>query len=496
MVETKDQLEQLLANSVNDIMKASESADQDPTRPEYHFHAISQWMDDPNGIIYYKGYYHMMYSWNPNTSEHRAGMVYKTAHRVWDPHHEDWTGGITVWGHARSKDMVHWEHLPIALYPIIDKGEHFIWFGTAAINDNGIPVSVYTSVGPDKRPEDTADQWLWFGDDDLLKWTPAKENPILNYDLHGEENLAEWRDPFILRHDGRGYLILGAKRIGKEKKDAVIVLYEAVNREYTEWKYRGVIFSLDDETVPSCECPNLVKIQDKWVILVSPHGPVEYYVGDMDFEHAKFTVESKGFVDFSKNFYATNVLEDDKGRRIMWGAVEGFCNTKGWNGCVSLPRQLMLSTDGHLLQQPVEELKMLRKDHSEFAGIVKQGEHKRLFELESGTAELKLKLKTDGTAKIIIPSDGKAEIIIGNGVVIAGGKSAVYESAGELELTIFLDKTIVEIFLGNGACLTSVLQKPFISGTVKIVSESGDSQVNAGAYNLNCTGLFSNDMFC
>ena len=98
MLETREQLEELLKNGVSDIEAAAEIADKDPMRPRYHFHSPSQWMDDPNGIIYHKGYYHMMYSLNPNTSKHRAGMVYKTAHRVWDPGHEDWTGGITVWG--------------------------------------------------------------------------------------------------------------------------------------------------------------------------------------------------------------------------------------------------------------------------------------------------------------------------------------------------------------------------------------------------------------
>ena len=68
MLETKEQLEQLLARGVEDIINASETANQDPVRPMYHFHSPSQWMDDPNGIIYHKGYYHMMYSLNPNTS--------------------------------------------------------------------------------------------------------------------------------------------------------------------------------------------------------------------------------------------------------------------------------------------------------------------------------------------------------------------------------------------------------------------------------------------
>jgi len=496
MVEAREQLEKLLKRGVSDILAASELADKDPARPEYHFHSPSQWMDDPNGIIYHKEYYHMMYSLNPNTSKHRAGMVYKTAHRIWDPNHEDWTGGITVWGHARSKDLVHWEHLPIALYPMIEKGEHFIWFGTTALNENGTPIAIYTSVGPEKRPEDTTDQWLWFGDDDLITWKPAEENPVLDYDVHGGEVLTEWRDPFVVKHEGKGYLILGAKRIGKDKNDAVIALYEARNPEYTKWSYKGVIFSLDNESVPSCECPNLVKIQDKWVILLSPHGAVEYYIGDMDFENARFAVESNGVVDFSTNFYATNVLEDAKGRKIMWGAVEGFRNTNGWNGCVSLPRQLEISDDGHLIQCPVEELKMLRKEKEVFSGTLEPGINRELFRLESGTAEVILHIKQDGIIKILLPCNEKIEIVIAKDSICAGDKSAVLEKKEKRVLNIYLDKTVIEIFLPDGTCLTSVLSEPLRGGKVEIIAEQGKSYIEAEAYNLNCTDLFSKELFC
>lgn len=495
MLETREQLEELLKNGVSDIEAAAEIADKDPMRPRYHFHSPSQWMDDPNGIIYHKGYYHMMYSLNPNTSKHRAGMVYKTAHRVWDPGHEDWTGGITVWGHARSKDMVHWEHLPIALYPVLEKGEHFIWFGTTALNENGTPIAVYTSVGPDKRPEDTADQWLWFGDDDLIKWKPAEDNPILDYDLHGDERLTEWRDPFVVKHDGKGYLILGARRVGKEKNDAVIALYEAQNPEYTKWSYKGVIFSLENREVPSCECPNLVKIQDKWVILVSPHGAVEYYVGNMDFEHAQFTVESSGMVDFSTNFYATNVLEDDRERKIMWGAVEGFCNTKGWNGCVSLPRQLSVSRDGHLWQGPVKELESLRNDHTAFSGVVTGDKSQKLFDIREGTAEIKLWVRSGSAVRLILPPGPAGEIRIGSDFVSAGTKKAPLKKKDEHELTIFLDRTVIEMFLDDGTCLTSVLPQAITKGTVEVVAEGGPAEVKADAYNLHCADLFSMELF-
>ncbi len=496
MRETLEQLQEKLESATSDILAAKEIADQDEARPKIHFHSPAQWMDDPNGIIYHKGYYHMMYSLNPNTSLYRAGMVYKTKHRVWDPDHEDWTGGITVWGHARSKDLIHWEHLPTALYPMIEKGEHFIWFGTTSINDNGTPVAIYTSVGPDKRPEDTADQWLWFGDEDLIHWKPAEGNPVLNYDLHGDENLTEWRDPFIVKNEGKTYLILGAKRIKADRNDAVVALYEAQNAEYTRWQYKGVIFSVQNEKVPSCECPNLVKLRDKWVILISPHGAVEYYVGNMDFENAKFEIISNGIVDNSTNYYATNIMEDDKNRKIMYGALEGFQNTKGWNGCISFPRMIDLSEDNKFVQRPVEELKTLRKNRIDYSGKINAGQTIELMDIIDGTAEINIEVRCAAKTSLIVDGDSKYEIFIENGIISFNGKIAKLPNADSTgNLVVYIDRTVFEIYLSMADCLTVIVPAPILDAKLKISAASLDAECIMEAYELASDGLFSSELF-
>lgn len=93
-------------------------ATRDPKRPEYHFHSAGQWMDDPNGSVYHNGYYHIMYGANPDSDSNRGGMPYKTASNKWSPDEPDWMDGIDVWGHARSRDLIHWEHLPISVFRI------------------------------------------------------------------------------------------------------------------------------------------------------------------------------------------------------------------------------------------------------------------------------------------------------------------------------------------------------------------------------------------
>jgi len=180
----------------------------------------------------------------------------------------------------------------------------------------------------------------------------------------------------------------------------------------------------------------------------------------------------------------------------MWGAVEGFRNTNGWNGCVSLPRQLEISDDGHLIQCPVEELKMLRKEKEVFSGTLEPGINRELFRLESGTAEVILHIKQDGIIKILLPCNEKIEIVIAKDSICAGDKSAVLEKKEKRVLNIYLDKTVIEIFLPDGTCLTSVLSEPLTGGKVEIIAEQGKSYIEAEAYNLNCTDLFSKELFC
>ena len=494
MVETREQLIRLLESARDSILEAAKVAEQDEKRPEYHFRALAQWMDDPNGIIYHNGYYHMMYSWNPNSDSQRAGMAYKTAHRIWDPDHEDWTGGITVWGHARSKDLLHWEHLPIALYPIIDKGEHFIWFGTTAINDKGIPIAVYTSVGPKKRPEDTADQWLWFGDADMMCWEPAKENPILDYSLHGGEVLTEWRDPFVVKNEGKAYLILGARRLKDDGADAVVVLYEAENADYTAWSYKGVIFSLGDRDVPSCECPNLIKIHNNWVLLLSLHGKAEYYVGDMDFENARFENRTNGMIDHSANFYATNVMMDKNSRQILYGAVEGFQGTKGWNGCVSLPREITLKDD-RLIQNPAAELERLRGARGGFAGKLASGTAQMAGKIQAGTAEILLHVKSKGRVKLNFLGEQMVSVVLDDKSVTIAGQEVAVEWPEEKNARIFIDRTVIEMFLGNGECVTTVLPDPIINADIEILAKETCLDVDITIFDLQCDDLFSSELF-
>lgn len=457
---------------------ADEKADKDVVRPEYHFHAPAQWMDDPNGVIYYKGYYHMMYSLNPDTDKYRAGMVYKTGSSIWKTSEPDWTGGITVWGHARSKDLLHWEHLPVALYPETDKGEFYIWFGCTAINDEGIPVAIYTSIGyEDRNPTDSAIQHIWFGDDNLIKWHPKDGiNPIMTEELHNGDKIWEWRDPFLFRQNGKAYLILGGKEDEANGGKAVVLLYAAKNKAFTEWEYKGILFEYPDKKLRSCECPNIVQLEDKWVLLVSPHGPVQYFVGNLDAENCRFDWEKRGYVDRSTHFYATNVILDEKERKLMWGAIEGFQNTLGWNGINSLPREISLSDDLMLKQCVPDEFSALRD--GEKISV------ENSYVLKSGTLEIEIEFPEGAEGSVGI---GKNSIVINKETLEIENQKVPLEKGKAHKLHAYVDKSVMEVFIDEHETFTAMLIP--VIGDVEISRAGQEIKVNV--YELDAKDLYT-----
>src|SRR6266850_860618 len=131
-----------IARATAAVEAVAPRAQADPARPIFHVTAPAQWINDPIGPIYYKGFYHLFYQLHPFSDE----------------------SGPKYWGHVRSRDLVKWEPLPIALWPSSEAGETEVWSGCCTINGLGQPMAFYTSIGPDKPPFDRADQWAAIGD--------------------------------------------------------------------------------------------------------------------------------------------------------------------------------------------------------------------------------------------------------------------------------------------------------------------------------------------
>lgn len=433
-----------LTSAVASVSEARARVNSDSTRPIYHFLAPANWMNDPNGPIFFKGYYHMYYQHNP--------------------YGDDW--GHMHWGHARSRDLVFWKHLPVALWPSKEAGEDHVFSGCMTTNNKGEGLAIYTSIGRGKSASDSAEQWAAVADDNLNTFEKHAANPILSEKLHGNVKVYDWRDPFIFRERGQTFLVCGGNLNHAKGGEAVVLLYRAENDELTQWKYLGVLFKHPDASVKNIECPNFFKLDGRWVLIVSPHGLVEYFTGTFDPANGKFTAENRGLMDDSQNYYAPNCLEDPQGRRVLWGWVRGFKGGRGWNGCLTLPRLVTMGSDGLLRQSPAPELEKLRG--RVFAGTDTKlnNETNYLQNLSGSALELDVEIEP-GDAKRVgcfvrCSADAKQSIPIsfdGAQLEVAGTKGTFSLEPGEktLRLRVFLDHSVMEVYANGRVCFTKVI---------------------------------------
>jgi len=335
-------------------------------------------MNDVCGAIFFNGYYHIFYQLNP--------------------YGDGWGSDGSSWGHARSRDLARWDHLPIALHPLTAQGERRCNSGSLAVNAEGTPMIFYTFVP--KHAEATRlgkrEQWAAVAtDDDLLGWRRVEENPLLAAGINGvpADVNGGWSDPFVFKVGGRTFATF---------KSCGGLVAEAQNPALTHWKCAGRMDGV------SGECPNFFKLGNKWVLLRSTYPP-SYRVGIFDPDRIAF-VESEGggTLDYvygtkrlgpnHRGFYGTNVLFDDQGRCVLFAWVSGFTTGRGWNGCMSLPRIIRLDGD-KLIQTPAPELEKLRRDHLQANNIVVTSESKIIPEAKGDAVEVVAEIE---------PGDAKA----------------------------------------------------------------------------------------
>jgi len=422
------------------VAAAAPRAQADPLRPIFHVTSPAQWVNDPNGPIFYKGNYHLFYQLTPYSDE----------------------SGVKYWGHVRSRDLAKWEHLPIAIAPADDQGEESIWSGSCTINTAGQPMIFYTSIGKGKSPFNQAVQWAATGDDELIHWEKSPANPVLTETLHGGTKIYDWRDPFVFRDQKRTFMVLGGSLNESKGGQAVVNIYEAENPELTKWKYRGVLFQLPDAEARTAECPNFFKLGDEWVLFVSPYGKVQYFVGKFDAENCRFLPRTRGLLDHGPNFYAPNTMLVPDGRRLVWGWVNGFPGGRGWNGCLSVPRVLSFSRDGQLRQNPAPQLSRLRGEPVAWRDVHLGSERKVLALPPTNALELEAEIDLQSATRVglRIGSGDKAPQVTVNfdglelRVLDAHAPLPLAKGERKLKLRIFIDRSVLEVFANETVCIT------------------------------------------
>nr|WEI57589.1 putative GH32 family protein [Macrotrachela quadricornifera] len=310
----------------------------DPLRPQYHLMPEKNWLNDPNGPVYYNGYYHMFFQYNPNAA-------------VWGDMH---------WGHCYSKDMVHWIHLPVALAPDQSYDKNGIFTGSTTIV-NGIPTIIYTGITSDNTQVQCQAQPVDISDPTLTNWKKSLLNPLIT-DPNGRDPSTAFQDD-----ENNYYLIYG---YGTKELGGQAVLF--TSKDYLNWTYLHPIHSNQYDTF--WECPDIFNITNRIVLKASLLGHDFWTIGDIDPKELIFKPINHDLGEFIQlidhgKFYASKTFYDPiHDQQIIMGWTSEDDNLgpqRGWQGFHTLPRMIFLSEDGlELRTRPIDALKTLRNSQS------------------------------------------------------------------------------------------------------------------------------------
>jgi beta-fructofuranosidase len=445
----------------------------DPLRPQYHLLPAHNWMNDPNGPIFFRGRYHMFHQYNPQAA-------------VW---------GNMNWAHATSPDMIRWQNEPIALSPTPAGPDRDGVFSGSAVLDKGKPTVIYTAVAP---PAGESDATLRDGvhtwretqclavaqDDDLRTWkkldAPVIENPPAGLAVTG------FRDPCLWKEGENWMLILGS---GTLAKGGCILLYTSTDLRH--WTYlhplvegspSGKKTSNPVDTGDMWECPDFFPLGGKHVLLISTMGKVRWKVGT--YANQRFSPEKEGVVDWG-SYYAAKTMIDRDGKRILWGWIpetrpDAELVAAGWAGAMSLPRVMSLSSQSELQTEvapAIRELRASRHSVPETAQVRDLAAEIDLrLKLQGEDFALRLQSESGEFASISCSrQSGKRELRVNSVTAPLAG-----EANSTIHLHLFIDGSVVEIFVDGKMALTArVYQIP--SGPVRVKLES---KVEVGSFDL------------
>lgn len=449
-------------------------------RPQIHFTPKEKWMNDPNGMVYHKGQYHLFYQYYPEDI-------------VWGPMH---------WGHAVSKDLIHWTHLPIALYP---DSLGLIFSGSAVVDklntsgfgskENPPLVAVFTYHSQEKEKAGRTDyqyQGIAYSTDDGKTWQKYEGNPVLK-----NQGIRDFRDPKVFYHNesGKWVMILAVK-------DHVELWGSQDLKEWTKLSDFGFDYGAHGGV---WECPDLFAMSvegesaRKWVMIVSlnPGGPnggsaTQYFVGDFDgttFIPDRDNTSIK-WLDYGPDNYAgvtwSNTPHD---RKVFLGWMNNWAYaqelpTRTWRGATTLPRDIALTRvedDLFVTSSVVDELSGIAastKDVGDLRvdrtmdlsdiGSTEAGQFvfKGSFEVKDFAVEVRNTMGQN--IRVGYDSrEGRFFIDRSNSGNVTFSKqfptevfAARVSSADEIEMTMIVDTSSVEVFFDNGLSVMTCLFFP------------------------------------
>lgn len=428
-------------------------------RPHYHFTPRENWMNDPNGLVYFAGEYHLFFQYR-------------------HPRH---------WGHAVSRDLLHWQELPVGIAPD-QLGE--IWSGSAVVdwhNTTGLfaetpgLVAIFTHWNNGAQAQSIA-----FSTDAGRTWQKYAGNPVLPNPGH-----ADFRDPKVFWHAPTAQWVM-ALAAGDH-----IQFYRSTN--LLVWHFASDFRAeIGPRGIGVWECPDLVELpidgEDcrAWALHVSTSGPGGSYMHTFigAFDGTTFRADTQVITDYGEDFYAGvtwSGIPHDDGRVIWIGWMNNWryayqLETSPWQGAMTIPRELRFvrTAEGlRLAQCPVRELVAMRSELLRLGGVTMTGSH--VLEAAGSTLEIIVELRPERASEIglhVRANNGQQTVIgydvVGerlfidrrnSGDVFHASFPGIYAAplfldSGLVRLHIFVDTCSVEVFAANGTIVLTDLIFP------------------------------------
>ncbi|WP_406432207.1 glycoside hydrolase family 32 protein [Streptomyces sp. NBC_00631] len=448
----------------------------DPHLPAAHLRPPRNWINDPNGLAYHDGHYHVCFQYNPYGPEH-ANMH---------------------WGHFRSPDLLTWEELPVALTPTPGGEDADGCFSGNAVSDGDRMVAFYSAFRTDRwaQPVTTAESL-----DNGVTWTPRGSLLI----PEPPEGTTMYRDPYVWREAGRWRMLVGSAQADSR---AAALLYESLDLE--QWAYRGPFLDRAPQAVApgadtglGWECPQYLHAGGRGALILSAwdpeRGPRRTVVYSGREQDGHFLADAPTLLDHGPDFYAPALLPAPDGRWLLWGwsweaRDPAWVREAGWAGLLTLPREVTLTEDGTVHQQPATELLALRAGRAvtttgKTAGPAVLGTVGTSFDLTArleahtaGTAAgLRLVTSADGTEYLDISLDpATGELVVDRDHASLdprahGGTYRVPMAPGApVEFRVVVDRSVAEFYLPSGRTLTLRFY-PTGSAPWRIEARAGDA---------------------
>jgi fructan beta-fructosidase len=428
-------------------------------RPQFHFSPAKNWCNDPNGLVYNNGTYHLFYQHNPYENK--------------------W--GHMTWAHATSKDLIHWDHQPIA---IPEENGTMIFSGTCVVDKNNtsgfskngkVPmVAVYTGHIENVNQS----QHIAYSLDEGITWTKYANNPVL--DLHKKD----FRDPKIFWHEQKKYWVMALMF----PVEHIVQFYSSSNLK--EWKHLSD-FGPAGDTSGVWECPDLTQVpvegnpgKKKWLLQMSQNASMQYFVGE--FDGIKFIDENAtdkiNRPDYGPDYYAAITFNQLPAKHlptaIGWVNNWYYANdipTNPWKSAMALPRTLSVKRINEswiLIQKPIATAAVLKKKIFQLQNEI-LGKNKMLpvkstqFEMEvtltpGKTSITGVRLAVGDTAYFEIGYDAAKKLLYidrsksgdisfnQNFKTAARFEKVIPLQNKKIQLHIYFDNSIAEIFINKG----------------------------------------------